>query len=193
MKLIRLNFRSYINSVSLKVNTMVRNLIFLMLILSGVVAAQNEVDLTEHDTLIELNHFTDTTNFNLVLFENEEILVKTTIKILEKNVANWLSIHPHLKSDQHLLDTITRYYSDSMNFLPNYINNNIKLVERLEYRLADILDEGNCIIIIKSNKQIIKKIKKRTYSFVCGPLCGHGGRIFYFEEIEFFRVMDWIS
>jgi len=129
----------------------------------------------------------------LILLSDEVIYVTTSLSLFKNNMNKWLEENPSLKEDEKLLNLIIQQKNG--NTIINaektaQINN---LEERLGYRIADLLDKGQCLIVNKKSMQPVKKVKIQTYSYYCGPLCGNGGRRYYINNMLFFKVMDWIS
>ncbi len=152
---------------------------------------QNTESVSEVDTTINLLQEL-TTQCELILFENEQIIIKSSYELFEKNMEEWLKMHPHIKSDKELLKLVkSKSDTSSINVIELALQN--KLDDRLEYRMTDLIDKGQCIIYSKEKKSLIPNLTRLTYSYVCGPTCGHGGRIYSIDGVEFFRVLDWIS
>jgi hypothetical protein len=67
------------------------------------------------------------------------------------------------------------------------------LTYQLEFRTADLLEKGHCLIWDKNLKEPVSEVRVWNRSDVYGPLCGSGGRHFYLNYELLFEVMDWIS
>jgi len=130
----------------------------------------------------------------VILIENDNFIVKVSLSDFKNNIDNWLKEYPKLEKDKKLLDIILEQAKN------NHVVNASKLIEtdgflvsRLEYRIASLLENGLCVILDKKSNEIVPEIKLQSYSYYCGPLCGHGGRRFFVNEILILKVMDWIS
>lgn len=63
-----------------------------------------------------------------------------------------------------------------------------------EYIVADMLEHGIASAYDKHRQKEVSAIRIWYYASTCGPLCGGGGRTFYFlNGTEFLQVQDWIS
>ena len=132
-------------------------------------------------------------NKTVILFENNEIIIKTSLSNFEKSLKDWLTRNPHLSSDKALMEYVI---ADSLNkevVNAQRIAERWRLEGRLEFRTAALIDSGLCGIVNKKNKIYYKNIVVQTYSYWCGPLCGGGGRKYFLNKKLLFEVSDWIS
>ena len=147
---------------------------------------------TRTDSIASLLTNIDDT-ITVILIENENYIIKTSLSIFKTNIEEWLTINPHLISDQELLDLVLKESekTNSINALTIAIEHNLK--DRLEYRAADLLESGQCMIINKNTNECISTIKIQTFDLYCGSLCGYGGRRFFINDIQVLNVLDWVS
>ena len=129
----------------------------------------------------------------IILFENDNFVIQSTIEVLETNLNDWIKSYPNLDSDKTLLNKIKELENKKGIKNVQEIAKNNGLTQRLLYRIADILKEGKCSIYNKKEKKIIEVIKIETYSYHCGSLCGEGGRRFFIDKQLLFYVVDWLS
>ena len=129
----------------------------------------------------------------IILLEDNDVIVKTPLSLFEKNLKLWLEKNPQLNEDKTLLDKIVLASKNKDVIDAEKIAEENKLKDRLGYRIADLLESGNCLIIDKKTMKPLTNIKVQNYSYFCGPLCGDGGRRFYVGNTMIFSVMDWIS
>jgi len=129
----------------------------------------------------------------LILFEDNDVIVKTSLSLFEDNMKQWLEDRSYLNDDKTLLDKIILASKDNDTINAEKIAEENKLKDRLQYRIADMLESGNCLIVDKKTTKPLTEIKVQTYSYFCGPLCGDGGRRFFVGNTMIFSVMDWIS
>jgi hypothetical protein len=130
-----------------------------------------------------------------VVFETGLVAISFGLNDFETNLRQWIKKHPHIKSDQELLSFIEDE-SESKDKIEIEISNvTDELRSRIEYRVADLLETGKYTLYDKSKNVYLNKIKVETYSYICGPLCGSGGRKYILpdDNTVFFQVMDWIS
>ena len=145
------------------------------------------------DTTISLITIIDD-SIKVILLDKNGFIVETSLRIFKENLDNWLIENPHLNDDRKLLNLIIEQaYKDNIIDATEIAKKN-NLISRLEYRTADLLENGQCIVLTSSIKtEIVAEIKIQTYSYYCGPLCGDGGRRFFVNGILLLEVMDWIS
>jgi hypothetical protein len=69
-----------------------------------------------------------------------------------------------------------------------------RLLQRFEYRLAEILERGGFEVRAAAGKPEANRILRLEYTHHCGGLCGSGGRVFVTDTCQpIVRVLDWIS
>jgi hypothetical protein len=144
------------------------------------------------DTIIPLLRKPEFTK-TVILFRNDTYIVRTSLISLKRNIESWVLKHPHLSEDKNLLKLILAEIEDTNEVDAVTIAKSNKLEHRLEYRLADMLENGSCYIINQKSNEMITTIKVQVYSYYCGLLCGDGGRRFFINGILLLKVMDWIS
>ena len=159
------------------------------LIINVLGQSQKREELT--DTIITLVKEIEDTKI-VILLENEDFIVKVSLSNFENDINNWLKEYPFLE-DEKLLNIVLKRAKNTNIVNASKVITDGYLVSRLEYRIASLLENGQCLILSKKNNEIVSEIKRQTYSFYCGLLCGGGGRRFYINEILFFQVLDWIS
>ncbi|MCL2132684.1 MAG: hypothetical protein FWH36_09615 [Lentimicrobiaceae bacterium] len=138
---------------------------------------------TTKDTIITLvNRINDTKT--VILLENKDFIVKVSLFDFKENFDNWLKKYPHLEMDREVLKKILKQVKS------NNIVNASKILEseksdywimRLGFRIADLLENGQCLILNKGNNEIISEIKMQTHSYICGPLCGSRRKTFLYQ------------
>lgn len=146
--------------------------------------------------------FTPTSNINSVnislptevkIFENEKFIVTTDFDRFKNQTEKWLLEHPHLSEDKKLLDLISAENDKHSKIDAIALSSINRLSSRLEYRVADLLQNGACKVFNKNNNEFVKNIEMREYNFQLGELIGEGGRNFLADGEIFFSVEDWIS
>ena len=109
-----------------------------------------------------------------VVFETGRVVISFGLNDFETSLRRWVKKHPHIKSDQELLLFIEEQ-SESKDKI-EVSDTPRELQSRIEYRIADLLETGKYTLYDKSKNVYLNKIKVETYSYICGPLCGSGGR-----------------
>lgn len=149
-----------------------------------------------------VEEFTPTSNINSVnislqtevkIFENEKFIVFTEFVKFKKHLENWLLEYPHLTEDQQLLNIICRENETNFKIDAIALSNKYGLFTRLEYRVADLLQHGECKLLNKVSNEFVRNIEMREYDYQIGELIGEGGRNFLADGEVFFSVEDWIS
>lgn len=172
---------------------------FLTLIISTNVFGQSDIREGEETSDTTINLITEINDtISIILLDKMGYTVKTPLKQFKVNFNKWLKQHPHLHSDRKLLNLIIEQSKDNCLINAAEIAADNNLSNRLEYRLADLLSNGQCMVINKKqNKEVILEVilevKIQTYSYYCGLLCGDGGRRFFVNGMLLLEVMDWIS
>jgi hypothetical protein len=144
------------------------------------------------DTIINLLQSLDSDG-TIILLENDNYIVKTTLNLFKENLNNWIQQHPRLEVDKKLLEVINLQSKKDIEVNAEKIAKRNDLEERLEFRIADMLENGKCLIFNKKKKKILTEVKFQTYSYYCGELCGDGGRRFFDNDFLLFQTEDWIS
>lgn len=146
------------------------------------------------ETTIKLMTIIDD-SIEVILFESNDFTVKTSLRVFKKSLNKWLKGHPHLKEDRKLLNLVIKQAESDTIINALMIAREHNLISRLNYRTADLLEKGDCLILNKKQKKksVISEIKVQTYSHRGGPLSGDGGRRFFINGILLFAVQDWIS
>jgi hypothetical protein len=69
-----------------------------------------------------------------------------------------------------------------------------RLVKRFQYRLADMLQNGEAVVYDKNTGKKAKSIMVERFEFMAHKTAGRGGRRFYLPDSTlFFEVIDWMS
>jgi hypothetical protein len=146
---------------------------------------------TRVDTIITLlNEFADSSS--VILFENTNYIVKTSLSIFENSLNEWLNANPELDIDKNLFDLVLEDAKNNKAVDAMQIALNNDLYFRLEYRIADLLENGQCIIIHKQDNKIVSTIRMQKYEYVCGMLCGDAGRRFFIMNNFLIKVSDHV-
>jgi len=124
----------------------------------------------------------------VILFENENYLVKTPLIYFLSNMDNsyfFIRCDEYLTSLEKVLSdgkTNDRLYSSS------YFDKH-----RINYVLAGFLETGLCYVYDKKKKNNVKQIVVAYWGYSPAPLAGAGGRKFYINNDVFLEILDWIS
>ena len=96
----------------------------------------------------------------VVLLETDTFKVVTTYKRFIDNCKRWIAKHD-VEWDKNLLELFL--YNCSNPIYAQSMTTTKLHKSRLNYRISDLLEEGDCLVIYKPNKQIIKKVIIEKY------------------------------
>lgn len=101
---------------------------------------------------------------NIILLETDTFVVFTSTKAFENHFEKWVSEHKDIPEDDLLFKTIIKNLS-SKNNNAYETDGKMKLLNRLNYRTADLLEEGNAYVHNKLSNENVPVIieKEDTY------------------------------
>lgn len=158
----------------------------------------NKNDTLETETNVEFTPIcntvrrTTTLKTIIIILNNDDYNISCEFDDFKSYLTEWLEIHPHLTQDITLLNIMTKFQNEK-GLIQAYELFKFPLCSRLEYCVAGLLERGNCSVFSKKKKRFIKAIEIEEYGQQLGDLFGEGGRVFYDDGEEFFRVQDWVS
>ncbi|MCB2408425.1 hypothetical protein [Hymenobacter lucidus] len=120
----------------------------------------------------------------VVLIDNNEFRVTTDYKVLDRNFTKWVENHPNLEDDSMLLSSIRSQNTESIIYA-NKLADSLRLNQRLEFRIADLLELDSCLILSKSGKEYVATAKSERVSDT-----GTSGRKFSVEGRTILVVID---
>lgn len=136
------------------------------------------IDLIANDELVS---FAKT----MVIFEDEEYLVKSPLQIFIGGLGNY-----YFDDYSEFLNTIDRISKDAST-VDLLLAKDYFAQEQMDHLLAHFLESGNCLIYDKAADKIILEIEMEQYH-CAAPLAGSGGRRFYIDNKLFFELIDYI-
>ena len=166
----------------------------MVLLLAVCASAQDKIREGEvrNDTVVALLQVIDDP-VSVVLFRNDSYVISASFSEFRTNLAEWISKNPGIPGDEKLLELVDKAAVNSKVIDAAQIAEKSSLVFRLRYRMADLLQSGKCMIYDKKKYGPVASITVQTWSYVCGPDCGDGGRRFLINDTLLFEVIDWIS
>jgi hypothetical protein len=123
----------------------------------------------------------------VILLETAKYTVVTTYSILTQNFQNWLNGNPNINVDKLLLETIKKEARNGENITANKIASGMNAIDRLNFRIGELLSSGNCLVTDMIRNRRVKEIEIRKYSEV-----GLEGTKFYVDESLLLDVIDKI-
>jgi hypothetical protein len=130
---------------------------------------------------------------DVMLVVDLAVLESTTKRFLKENGAN------RFPEETNLLRRFAKALATRDEVDGDPLVKSKREQSRLEYRLADVLEQGGFALSQPMSPANGKPpspdtILRLEYSHHCGSLCGSGGRVFLTPSCqELLRVMDWIS
>jgi hypothetical protein len=121
----------------------------------------------------------------VILLETPKYTVVTTYFLLTQNFQNWLNGNPNINVDKLLLDAIKKETSNGKNITANKIASKMNAIDRLNFRIGELLSSGNCLVADIIHNSRVKEVGVRKYSDV-----GLEGTKFYVDENLLLDVID---
>lgn len=101
-------------------------------------------------------------NKRLILAENDSFVVYSTIALTAKNLKGFIAEYDIEEDKQLQSKLFNTAKSLEQNMLD--IQSNPKLKGRLEFRTADLLEKGYCIVYNKIEKTYVSQIRRSKYN-----------------------------
>jgi hypothetical protein len=127
----------------------------------------------------------------VILFQSDTVEIQTMLSLLKGNLEAWIKKHPRLYDDKTLYSDLLKYYPGKDILMAREIAPHSELIARLNFRTADLLENGECRIINKKDNSDIGEIRIQNIIHNCQPGCGYGERKFFGGDILVFKVVDW--
>ena len=116
---------------------------------------------------------------SVVLFRNDQYVISAPYGVFKSNFADWINKNPDIQGDSKLFELIEKSALHSQVIDAAMIADKNNLINRLKFRMADLLQHGLCMIYDKRKYQPISNVTVQTYRYNCGNSCGEGGGAFY--------------
>ena len=143
------------------------------------------------DTLsIELKKTTDTT---VIIYRTEAAKVIVGYIALLKNLQEFIAQN-NVIDDISLREKLTTMALETDSINVAGFESDSRLTERFQYRLADLLEEGQGIVIQDKAGARVKTVFVEHFEITAHKLAGRAGRRFYLPDgTLFLEVIDGIS
>ena len=99
----------------------------------------------------------------VTLIETDRFVVMTTYTLFIQNFKTWLKSYPDITEDKLLYNSIVKD-TNGKNVKANVIAAKLNYIDRLNFRTAELLNKGNCLIFDKLKRKQSKKIEILKYS-----------------------------
>ncbi|UCG29912.1 MAG: hypothetical protein JSV53_10490 [candidate division WOR-3 bacterium] len=154
-------------------------------------AAGEEYPTDRSDTVsVELKDIKDA---QVVIYYTEPVTVIVSYSHLIEDLQRFIDQYD-VADDIRLLEKLHAMASETDSVIIADLAENAGLVERFQYRLADMLQSGDAIIHQKINGERVGSILVEHFVFMEHKTAGRGGRRFYLpDRILFLEVIDWMS
>ena len=143
------------------------------------------------DTIVSLVKEIDETK-TVILLKNRNFIVKVSLSEFKKHMDNRNIENPQYW-DKKLLEKVLKKAEKNNTINVSRLANNRYLKESLGFRIASLLQRGQCLILNKKTNEIVSEIRLQWYSSFNGALGGRGGRRFYVNDILILETVDLIS
>ena len=143
------------------------------------------------DTVVSLAKEIDETK-TVVLLKNRNFIVKISLSDFKNHMDNRYIENPQYW-DKRLLEKVLKKAEKSNTINVSKLANNRDLKERLDFRIASLLQKGQCLILNRKTNEVVLEIRLQWYSSFNGALGGKGGRRFYINDILILETVDLIS
>ncbi len=165
----------------------------LILLLAVCASAQDSLHEGEvrNDTVVSLLQLINDP-VSVVLFRNDSYVISSSFNQFRTNLIDWITKNPGIAGDDKLLELVDKAAVNSKVIDAAQIAEESSLVLRLKYRMADLLQQGQCMIYDKKKYGPVANVTVQKYVYDCGPLCGESGRRFLIGTTLIFEVIDWI-
>lgn len=131
---------------------------------------------------------------SLRLFEDDTHIIFSEYDTFILALRDWIVERPGISDDEKLLQLIEGKAKNSQSEISIVeVGRTHRLFWRLQYRIAELLEDGKCRVFNKSTTKFVKKLEVNSHGHQIGPLAGAGGRRFLADGEIFFEVEDWIS
>lgn len=167
--------------------------VLLVMILTNGIFCQNNVSgESKSDSVVQVLQKIDDPA-SVVLFRNDNYVISASYAVFSKNFAAWISRNPGLSDDEKLYELLEKAAKSTQLIDAAMIAEKNNLFFRLKYRMADLLQLGQCMIYNKKTLGPIASITVQTYTLKCGTDCTEGGRRFFIDDVMFLSVIDWLK
>jgi len=118
------------------------------------------------NTIDTIKNLMDSTMFSkesrkILLLETDSYIIQTTYELFIYTCVKFIKENK-IEEDKYLLKLFINNRSRSIN--AKKLVNNWKIKERLKFRIADLIESGDCILYNKTNKHLERIILKNNFS-----------------------------
>jgi hypothetical protein len=154
-------------------------------------AAGEQYPMDRSDTVsVELKDIKDV---QVVIYHTEPATVIVSYSHLIEDLQHFIDQYD-VADDIRLLEKLRAMASETDSVNITDLAEEARLVERFQYRLADMLQRGDAIVHQKNTGERVSSILVENFKFMEHKMAGRGGRRFYLpDRTLFLEVIDWIS
>jgi len=139
---------------------------------------------------VELKEIKDA---QVVIYYTEPATVIVSYSHLIEDLQHFIDQYD-VADDIRLLEKLRAMASETDSVIIADLAEDARLVERFQYRLADMLESGDAVIHQKIDGERVSSILVEHFAFMEHKTAGRGGRRFYLpDRTLFFEVIDWMS
>jgi hypothetical protein len=143
------------------------------------------------DTLsVDLKAITDA---KVVIYQAEPARIIVSYLHFMKNLQDFIDQN-NVDDDAILRERVRVMASETDSINIADFTDEPKLIERVRYRLADMLQKGEAMVFQEKTGEKVSHILVEHFEFMVHKMAGRGGRRFYLpDRTLFLEVIDWIS
>ncbi len=167
------------------------SLIFTFLLAMHAPAGSTAQTQTASDSTIQTLQKIDDLS-SIVLFRNDQYVISASLKAFNAHFDTWLRNNPGVPGDDKLRELITNAAKSSQVIDAVQLAEKHNVLLRLNYRLADMLQAGQCMVYDKKTFGPVASVTMQRFTSACGKNCTEHGRRFLLNAVMLFSVIDEI-
>ncbi len=135
----------------------------------------------------------DMSDSKIVVYDSEPARVLVGYTRLMDVLKNFITQY-NVPDDVILSDSLAAWASERDTIIFDESTGETGLLARLQFRLADMLEDGSAVVIDRKKGIAAKRILVEHFEVRMHKMAGRGGRRFYLEDgTLFLEIIDWIS
>ena len=129
----------------------------------------------------------------LIVYESRSVRILVGYTKLMSQLRDFIAQY-NVPEDLVLNETLTARASERDTITINESTGEPRLIERLQFRLADMLESGNAIVTDRKTGIAVTRILVEYFESRIHKMAGRGGRRFYLPDgTLFLEIIDWMS
>ena len=129
----------------------------------------------------------------VAIFDTGPVKITLSYSLLMRNLQDFIDKN-NVGDDILLLEKLRTMARETDSINIKDICEETTLIDRFQYRLADILEKGAATVYQNDTQEAVNTIIVEHFEYMAHKLAGRGGRRFYLpDRTLFFEIIDWIS